>query len=304
MFQEQDNECVYYVGVNDFANNISYNAYLVKGEKCALIGGVPIKADLHAMKVAEETVNIDYFIDFKEDTQEQEIDLGDSVKLKVYNVNGNVAVLETKSGTLFTGELFSTFGTLNGAVLDSKADVENFVPLMFKYFATRMWDRKTDVLAMLARLKGVLVNFIAPAHGPIWHTYAMHTIDLYDRLSRQETEKGVVMLFQQGNYDDECKMEKLAYDFADADITDVHIFENGVSDENDIISAVAHLRAIILGSDLDERIVERLRGMELKNRLIVSLGNCDYSLANLHSDHIVRTITERFRLTVTKMVRE
>ena len=47
----------------------------------------------------------------------------------------------------------------------------------------------------LKKLAGVKLDSVCSTHGPVWHAYIDKVVGIYDRLSRYETEPGLVICY-------------------------------------------------------------------------------------------------------------
>ncbi len=84
-------------------------------------------------------------------------------------------------GYLLTGDILGGFGTPEAVFDDRPEDVEAFLPMARKYFATVVGHYKEHVVKQLPRLKalGVQPRMALPAHGLLWRHEPQHIIDRY-----------------------------------------------------------------------------------------------------------------------------
>ena len=66
---------------------------------------------------------------------------------------------------------------------------------MVRYYSNIVGKYGTPVQNALKKLAGVKLDYICATHGPVWHEYIQKVIDIYDRLSRYETEPGIVICY-------------------------------------------------------------------------------------------------------------
>ena len=94
--------------------------------------------------------------------------------------------------TLFSGDAFGCFGALKGRGEDH---FEEFRDEMVRYYASIVGKYGQTVQAAMKKLAGVPVSRICSTHGPVWEKDIPKVLDIYDRMSRYETEKGVCIVY-------------------------------------------------------------------------------------------------------------
>lgn len=103
--------------------------------------------------------------------------------------------LDTTTHTLFSGDAFGCFGALNGGVTDSEICCDNFWLEMVRYYSNIVGKYGTPVQNALKKLDGTQIDYICSTHGPVWHDYKDKVVSMYDRMSRYETEPGLVICY-------------------------------------------------------------------------------------------------------------
>ena len=104
-----------------------------------------------------------------------------------------MVTLDTTSNVLFSGDAFGCFGALNGGIIDDQINCDTFWLEMVRYYSNIVGKYGVPVQNALKKLQGVKLDYICSTHGPVWHEYIGKVIDIYDRLSRYETEEGMVI---------------------------------------------------------------------------------------------------------------
>lgn len=103
--------------------------------------------------------------------------------------------LDITTYTLFSGDAFGCFGALNGGVIDSEICCDNFWLEMVRYYSNIVGKYGTPVQNALKKLAGTQIDYICSTHGPVWHDYKDKVIAMYDRMSKYETEPGLVICY-------------------------------------------------------------------------------------------------------------
>lgn len=247
---------IWYVGVNDrrkelFENNwplpygVSYNSYLLKDEKSALIDTVEAGSCTDYIEKIQRVLNgqpLDYLVInhlepdhasmitavrsafpevklvgnaqtfkilqhyYKTDEEffhlvkdGDTLDLGES-KLQFVLVPWvhwpeTMVTYEATTQTLFSCDAFGGFGTIDGGLFDTNNNFEEFyLSEMRRYYSNIVGKYSSMVQKALAKLDGVPVQMICPSHGLVWKNPAK-VIELYDKWSKYEDEKGVVVVY-------------------------------------------------------------------------------------------------------------
>jgi anaerobic nitric oxide reductase flavorubredoxin len=98
-----------------------------------------------------------------------------------------------ESKTLFSGDAFGTFGSLDGGVVDSLLNPDWYFDEMIRYYSNIVGKYGSPVQAALAKLSGIDIEVVCSTHGPVWTEKENidKVIALYDKLSKYEADRGV-----------------------------------------------------------------------------------------------------------------
>ena len=100
-----------------------------------------------------------------------------------------------EEGTLFSGDAFGTFGSIDEAVVDGEDTFEQFRDEMMRYYSNIVGKYGTPVQTALKKLGGLDIRRICGTHGPVWEKNIPQVAALYDKMSRYETERGVCIVY-------------------------------------------------------------------------------------------------------------
>ena len=242
---------VFYVGVDDrktylFENlwpipyGISYNAYLIKDDKNALIeGGVKADFSRQFLRNLSNQINlsdldfivinhmepdhtgtlpilyelapnakiittamgkkmIDDFYGIKDEDRivvvkdKDSINLGNT-ELEFYQTPWvhwpeTMMTYEKKYKILFSGDVFGTFGALNGKLFDDEVDLNIFLNEAKRYFINIIGKYTTPAKNAIKKVSNLDIKIIAPSHGPIWRSNLSKIIDIYKELAEGEAK--------------------------------------------------------------------------------------------------------------------
>ena len=186
-----------------------------------------------------------------------------------------------ESGTLFSGDAFGTFGALNGAVTDCEMETDRYFPEMYRYYADIVGKYGKFVQRALARLSGVEIKWICSTHGPVWHSRIGEVVGLVDRLSRYESEPGVVIVYG-SMYGNTAEMaEEVARGLAEAGVTKIIMHDASYSTMSQMIADAYRYEGLVVGSATYsmrlfppvEEFMNAMETREIKNKVFASFGS-------------------------------
>ena len=191
---------------------------------------------------------------------------------------------DTAAGTacvLFSGDAFGCFGALNGGIIDSNINCDTFWPEMERYYSNIVGKYGTPVQAALKKLQGVKLDYICATHGPVWHEYIDKVMAVYDRLSRYETEPGLVICYGTMYGNTERAAEVIARAASEAGLKNIVMYNVSKTHHSYIIRDVFRYRGLIVGAptyntalyhEMDVLLSE-LAGKDIKNHLLGWFGS-------------------------------
>ena len=100
-----------------------------------------------------------------------------------------------EENTLFAGDAFGTFGTIDENVVDEEGTFGQYCDEMMRYYACIVGKYGKPVQTALQKLSGLDIKRICSTHGPVWETGIADVVALYDRMSRYEVERGVCIVY-------------------------------------------------------------------------------------------------------------
>lgn len=100
-----------------------------------------------------------------------------------------------EEGTLFSGDAFGTFKSVDYNPIDKEGTFEEYRNEMIRYYSNIVGKYGNPVQSALKKLRGLEIKRICSTHGPVWETAIPQVTALYDRLSRYEAERGVCIVY-------------------------------------------------------------------------------------------------------------
>lgn len=187
-----------------------------------------------------------------------EVKNGDSIELGHHTLNfvltpmvhwpETMVTLDTTDNILFAGDAFGCFGALNGGIIDEGINCDTFWLEMVRYYSNIVGKYGVPVQNALKKLADVKLDYICATHGPVWHQYIDKVISLYDRMSRYETEEGIVICYGTMYGNTERMAEQIARAASQAGIKNIVMYNVSKTHHSYIIRDVFRYKALIVGA--------------------------------------------------------
>ncbi|MBQ4023147.1 MAG: FprA family A-type flavoprotein [Prevotella sp.] len=191
-----------------------------------------------------------------------EVKNGDSIELGDYTLNFVLTPMvhwpetmmtlanskATQQNILFSGDAFGCFGALNGGVIDAEINCDTFWLEMVRYYSNIVGKYGTPVQNALKKLAGVKLDYICATHGPVWHEFIGKVVDMYDRMSRYETEPGLVICYGTMYGNTERAAEVIARAASQAGVKNIVMYNVSQTHHSYIIRDVFRYRGLIVGA--------------------------------------------------------
>ena len=183
--------------------------------------------------------------------------------------------------TLFSGDAFGCFGALNGGVIDAQINCDSFWSEMERYYSNIVGKYGTPVQNALKKLADVKLDYICSTHGPVWHEHINKVIAIYDRLSKYETEPGLVICYGTMYGNTERAAEVIARAASEAGVKNIVVYNVSKTHHSYIIRDVFRYKGLIVGAptyntalyhEMDVLLSE-LAGKDIKNHLMGWFGS-------------------------------
>ena len=149
---------------------------------------------------------------------------------------------------LFSGDASGCFGALNGGVIDAQINCDTFWLEMVRYYSNIVGKYGTPVQNALKKLAGVSLDYICATHGPVWHEFITKVVDMYDRMSRYETQPGLVICYGTMYGNTERAAEVIARAASQAGLKDIVMYNVSQTHHSYIIRDVFRYRGLIVGA--------------------------------------------------------
>lgn len=183
--------------------------------------------------------------------------------------------------TLFSGDAFGTFGTLDGSIFDDEIDFEHYREEMRRYYSCIVGKYSNMVQKAFAKLNGTTINCICPLHGPVWRTNPQKVVELYDRWSRYVARKGVVIVYASMYGNTAHIADYIGRRLTENGVKEVKIYDVSKTHISYLISDIWKYEGVILGScaynagmfPLMENLTREIENYGIKNKQLGIFGS-------------------------------
>lgn len=190
-----------------------------------------------------------------------------------------------EDGILFSSDAFGQH-LATGELFDDEADLSEVMRESAKYYANILYLYAPLIRKLLVAVgeMNLDIKMIAPDHGVVWRTHQNKILEAYDKWSRNEADKKVLVIYDSMWH----STEKMAHAIG-AGLKDVGASTNMVNlkvhHRSDVMTQVLGAKAIILGCPtLNNGLLPRMagflmymRGLKPANKFGASFGSFGWS---------------------------
>jgi flavorubredoxin len=190
---------------------------------------------------------------------------------------------------LFSNDIFGGFGALEGGIFDDEVNQDWAIYEMMRYYVNIVGRFAAPAQKALAKVRGLDVAMICPAHGPIWRNDPSCVIGLYEKWSRQETEEGVVVAYGSMYGNTKIASDVIARALSESGVKKVSVYDISRANMSFVTTDIWKYAGLILSSctynmELFPPMASLLRLLEnkmMKGRKIGLCGSFSWSGAAL-----------------------
>ncbi len=192
-----------------------------------------------------------------------------------------MVTVEMTDHVAFTGDAFGCFGALNGGIIDEAIDTDWCWQEMIRYYSNIVGKYGTPVQSALKKLSCVQIDYICSTHGPVWHRYADRVVALYDRMSKYETDPGLLICYGTMYGNTERMAEVIANAASEAGLKNISMYNVSKTHHSYILRDLFRFRGLIVGAptynaglyhEMDELLSE-IANRDVKNHYIGWFGS-------------------------------
>lgn len=149
---------------------------------------------------------------------------------------------------LFSADAFGTYGTVDGGPIDTQINLDKYWDEMVRYYANIVGKYGTPVQKALQKLGALPIQMICSTHGPVWTENISKVIGIYDRLSRYDADKGVVIVYGSMYGHTEQMAELIAKQLTANGVKNVVMHNVSKSHSSYILADIFKYNGLIIGS--------------------------------------------------------
>ena len=149
---------------------------------------------------------------------------------------------------LFSADAFGTYGTVDGGPIDTQINLDKYWDEMVRYYANIVGKYGIPVQKALQKLGALPIQMICSTHGPIWTENIGKVVGIYDRLSRYDADKGVVIVYGSMYGHTEQMAEQLARLLTAKGVKNVVMHNVSKSHPSYILADIFKYNGLIIGS--------------------------------------------------------
>lgn len=192
---------------------------------------------------------------------------------------------DTTTNTLFSGDAFGSFRALDGGVLDTELVTDIYWSEMYRYYATVVGKYGAPVQKALQKLAHLKIDMICSTHGPVWTEKIPEAVAVFEKLSRYEGDKGVVIAYGSMYGNTEQMAEIVASYLSDFGIKNIIVHNLSKSDASSVLRDIFRYKGLIIGSptycnELYPKVlglINKLETRDVKNRVFGCFGSYSWA---------------------------
>ena len=192
-----------------------------------------------------------------------------------------MVTFESTEGILFSGDIFGAFGTLDGGLFDDEVDLDYLEEEISRYYSNIVGKYGQPAQTALKKLGGLPIKMVCATHGPIRRSHIADIVAKYDKWSKYETDKGVVILFSSMYGNTENMADMIARFLVAKGIRKIRIHDTSKTHPSYMINDIFRFRGVIFGScaynggifPTMETMLSELEHMGVKNHVTAFFGD-------------------------------
>ena len=158
----------------------------------------------------------------------------------------SMVTFDQTTKVLFSNDTFGGYGAHEGGLFDDERPRERWEGEMLRYYATIVARYSNMVQTALQKLKALDVKHIYPAHGALFRTNAPQVVELYDRWSSHETERGVVVAYGSMYGNTRRMAEAVCRGVSEGGVQSIRLYDASRSDVSLILRDIWRYKGLVL----------------------------------------------------------
>lgn len=188
---------------------------------------------------------------------------------------------DPKEKVLFSADAFGTFGTLDGGIFDEEVDLSYFYEEVYRYYSNIVGKYGSFTQRALKKCAGLDIQTICSTHGPIWKKHVGEIIALYDKISSDNADAGVTVIYGSMYGHTEELAESLGRSLAYHGVKNVVLCNASKMHASYILANVFKYKAVVIGSPTYnnglypyvENVMNMIKARDVKSKLFACFGS-------------------------------
>jgi len=190
-----------------------------------------------------------------------------------------------EDGILFSSDAFGQHYA-SSERYDDEVDLSVVMQESAKYYANILYLYAPLIRKLLAKVAelGLNIKMIAPDHGIVWRTHQSKILEAYDKWSRNEAEKKVLVIYDSMWHSTEKMADAIATGLKETGVS-ISLINLKVHHRSDVMTQVLGAKAVVIGSStLNNGLLPRMagflmymRGLKPTNKFGASFGSFGWS---------------------------
>ena len=190
-----------------------------------------------------------------------------------------------EDGILFSSDAFGQHYATS-ELYDDEVDLSVVMQECAKYYANILYLYAPLIRKLLAKVSemGLEIKMIAPDHGIIWRTHQNQILEAYDKWSRNESEKKVLVIYDSMWHSTEKMADAIGTGLKETGVS-TSMINLKVHHRSDVMTQVLGAKAVIIGSStLNNGLLPRMagflmymRGLKPTNKFGAAFGSFGWS---------------------------
>lgn len=155
---------------------------------------------------------------------------------------------EETTKTLFSGDAFGSYGTLDGGIFDDEINLEFYEVEVMRYFTNIVGKYCPHTQRAIKKLAPLDIKMIAATHGPVWRSDLNWVLTRYNKWSSYDLDPGVVVVYGSMYGNTQKMAEVIARRLAERGIRDIRVYDASKTHASYIINDIFRYKGFIVGS--------------------------------------------------------
>jgi flavorubredoxin len=149
---------------------------------------------------------------------------------------------------LFSGDVFGSFGAINGSIFDDQIIKENYEDEIIRYYSNIVGKYSPIANKHINNLSDIDINIVASTHGPVWRKDPEYIINMYKSMSNFEAREGAVVVYGTMYGNTKKIAESAAAGLADSGIKNIKLYDGSRTHESYLIRDIWKYKGAIVAS--------------------------------------------------------